>query len=76
MCYRKIKTKNTKNEKTQSKLKTESQMNLWGYLKKLVVSHREEKSENELKKNQVEWVILGVLKTFVNLKSSSVQRVK
>jgi hypothetical protein len=54
LCYRKIKTKNTKNEKTQSKLKTESQMNLWGYLKKLVVSHREEKSGNELRNNQVE----------------------
>ena len=46
--------KNTKIEKTQPKLKTESQMNLWGYLKKLVVSHREEKSGNELRNNQVE----------------------
>ena len=46
--------KNTKNQKTQPKLKTESQMNLWGYLKKLVVSYREEKSGNELRNNQVE----------------------
>ncbi len=45
---------NNQKYKEQSKLKTESQMNLWGYLKKLVVSHREEKSGNDLRNNQVD----------------------